>query len=302
MDLIDRFNGQRDPAAFWQLVANPNIERAISYQLLLMGNLEVDADALTHAIRSIHPSLAKAQAEVLELSRQDVPDTEARSIIGLAGWGNHVIKFVGFEEPVPKSVFDMCVRPSHISEELKEVAARHRSHLLIYYAGYEKTPLEQFVGLTVVATALAKLGAILLLNEAARNSFPAEALLAKEPGDALEALRTMPIPLLYGGFVKIEIEDQPGVWMRTFGNVRLNLPDLAFKTEGHHQGNETFDLFANMLGYLLESGTQFAPGHTVQLSEQEFLRLRAPTEEEWFLESDGEMLVVEKGGSPVDRP
>ena len=72
-----------------------------------------------------------------------------------------------------------------------------------------------------------------MLNEAARSAFPAEALLAEEPDqDALETLRAMPIPLLYGGFVKIEIEDEPGVWIRTFGNRHLNLPDLAFKAEG----------------------------------------------------------------------
>jgi hypothetical protein len=116
-------------------------------------------------------------------------------------------------------------------------------------------------------------------------------------------LRAMPIPLLYGGFVKIEIEDEPGVWMRTFGNVLLKLPDLAIKAEGHHHGSETFDMFANMLSYLRESGAVFAPGHTMQIGAETHLRLRAPTEAEWYLQSDGEMLVAERiGPAEVNSP
>src|SRR5262249_29390149 len=142
---------------------------------------------------------------------------------------------------------------------------------------------------------LSRFGGILLLNEAARCAFPAEALWPDESDqDSLETLRAMPIPLLYGGFVKIEIEEEPGVWMRTFGNNNLNLPDLALKAEGHHQGSETFDMFANMLAYLRESGSVFAPGHTMQIGEELYLRLRAPAEAEWYLESDGQMLVAEK--------
>jgi len=296
MDLIERFGGQRDPEApFGELVANPEITKPISYQLLLMGGLDLDADTVTKAIRSYHPTLHTARAELLELTRQEVSADEARSIVGLAGWGNHVIKLVGFESPIPQNVFDACVRPAHFSEQLKTVAKEHRSHVILYYAGYAADPLEQYVAMTVVAAALARAGGILLLNESARCAFPAEALWADEADqDSLETLRAMPIPLLYGGFVKIEIEDEPGVWMRTFGNRHLKLPDLALKAEGHHQGSETFDMFANMLAYLRESGAEFAPGHTMQIGEDVYLRLREPAEAEWYLESDGQMLVAEK--------
>lgn len=271
---------------------------APSYQLLFLEKLDLDADALTLAIRAYHPSLAQARAELLDVAVEGEADAEATSVIGLAGWGKHVIKLVGFNRPIPQTVFETCVRPAHFSQQLKDDAQPHQSHLLLYYAGYDTDPLEQFVAMTVVASALARFGAILLLNEAGRSAFPAEALLADEHDrDALDMLRVMPIPLLYGGFVKIEIEDEPGVWMRTFGDRYLELPDLAFKAEGHHQGSETFDLFANLLAYLRESGSQFAPGHTMQVGADTHLRLRKPTEEEWYLQSDGEMLVIEKAAT-----
>ena len=296
MGLAERFMGQtaQDDVA-GDLVANPAIQRSPSYQLLFSGKFDLDENAVAQAIRSYHPSLARARAELLDVTLDDAPPEQEQSVIGLAGWGNHVIKMVGFKLPIPQNVFDTCVRPAHFSQQLKEDAKQHQSHVLLYYAGYESDPLEQFVAMTVVASALARFDGILLLNESGRSAFPAAALVVEEPQpDSLDMLRAMPIPLLYSGFVKIEIEDQPGVWMRTFGNSYLNLPDLSFKAEGHHQGSEIFDLFANMLAYVRESGKQFAPGHTMQVGDEVYMRLRAPTEDEWFLESDGKMLVTEK--------
>lgn len=299
MGLIERFTGQPEPdERFGHLVANPSVTRPISYQMLFMGLLDLDEDALTLALRSYHPLLAAARAELLPVTLMDAPGEESHSLIGLAGWDRHVVKLVGFNTPIPESVFEACVRPAHFGMQLKQDAKRHASHALLFYAGYETDPLEQYVAMTIVASALARFNAILLLNESARTAFPAPALLADDPGhDAIEMLRAMPIPMLYGGFVKIEIADEPGVWMRTFGNVHLKLPDLAFRADGHHQGSETFDLFANMLGYLRESGAAFAPGHTMQIGDDTYLRLRAPTADEWFLESDGEMLVAERIGA-----
>jgi hypothetical protein len=42
--------------------------------------------------------------------------------------------------------------------------------------------------------------------------------------------------------------------------------------------------------------------HTMQVGDDEYLRLRAPTEEEYFLESDGELFVAEIiGPGQIDR-
>lgn len=295
MDLAERFMGRREAMIeTGELVANPVIDRGPSYQILLMGRLDLDPEGLTTALRSFHPSLARARVELTPVALENAAAGEEGSLLGLAGWGDHVVKILGFNTPIPEKVYDACVRPAHFSQQLKDDGRAHQSHLLLYYAGYHPDPLENYVAMTIVAAAFARFDGFLLLNENARSAFPAEALLVQEPDvDSIDMLRAMPIPLLYGGFVKIEIEEEPGVWMRTFGNRLLNLPDFSFKAIGHHQGSETFDLFANMLSYLRDSGASFAPGHTMQVGEETQLKLRAPTTEEWYLESDGEMLVVE---------
>lgn len=54
-----------------------------------------------------------------------------------------------------------------------------------------------------------------------------------------------------------------------------------------------FDMFDSVFRYLRESGAQLAAGHTMQIGQEEFLRVRHPTDEEAFLESEGELLVAE---------
>jgi hypothetical protein len=296
MSLFERFFGRLDDLDPQALVATEREGRQISFQLLFRNRLDLEAERLQKALRQLHPDLAAARVEMLTVEGERESPTGA---LGLVGWGHHVVKLFGMNAPIPDGVFDLCVTPAHYHQQLKEEAKQHQSHLLLYYAGNEGDPLEQYVALGVVATALARFDALLVMNEAARASFPAEALLPEESdSDLMQLLRTLPIPLLYGGFVKLEVEDRPGVWMRTYGNSLLNLPDLAMLATGHHEGSGIFDLFANMLAYLHDSGAKFAPGHTMQIGAETYLKLRPPEPgAEYFLESDGEMLVATRIGS-----
>ena len=306
MSLIERFFGQPDsenPRPD-ELIANPAIESPVSLQLVFPDALDLDADALTQALRSYSPEMASARAELLETTEAPATDESAPGTIGLAGWGPHVVKLIGINGPLPAEVYDRCVQPAHFGPELKEEARGNRSHILLYYAGHETDALEQFVALAAVAAAVARFGALLVLNESAHTAIPTAALLPTEDGeDMLPQLRTLPIPFLYGGFVKIEAADVPGVWMRTFGCHLLGLPDFAMHTEGHHRGQQTFELFGNLLSYLRNSGAHFADGHTMQVGDDLYLRVRAPSEDEEFLENEGEMFVVETiQADQINRP
>ena len=53
------------------------------------------------------------------------------------------------------------------------------------------------------------------------------------------------------------------------------------------------ELFDNVMSYLLSSGAQMAPGHTLQVGEDAFMRLRAPLAEEYFLDGPDPLLVAE---------
>jgi hypothetical protein len=301
MDLLDRFFGRGTPRPGGDPVANPALENPLALQALFDAPLDLDADAVALALRSYHPDLAAATAELMVVPREGAPEGHPENdsppaLLGLIGWGNHVVKLIGFNAPMPAEVVERCVRAAHYDQETKEVAYRNAAHVLLYYAGYDPDPLEQYVALAAVAGVLARFGSVVTLNEHARTSVPSAALLPhpEDADDMLTALRTLPIPFLFGGFVKLEVEGEPGVWMRTYGNGLLGLPDLAIRAEGHHEGQTVFFLFSNMLGYLLESGKSFAPGHTMQVGPDTYLRLRDRSEAEWFLEADGEMLVAER--------
>ena len=81
------------------------------------------------------------------------------------------------------------------------------------------------------------------------------------------------------------------------------MPDLAFHAEGHHQGQEIFNIFQSVLGHVLNTGAELGPGHTMQVGEKSYLRLRLPTEDESFLDGDVDLFVAEViGADQVNRP
>ncbi len=255
-NFFERFFGRAIPRPGGEPVANPRLESPLSLQLLFDAPLDLDGDGLTLALRSFHPELASASVEVVDVSKAEpvsgTTNDEPPTFLGLAGWGRQTIKLVGFNFPMPRQPVEACVRPAHIPTDLKDAAFAHQSHVLLYYAGYEPDPHEQYVGLAAVAAALARFGATIVMNEPARTAIPASALLPHDddPGDFLAMLRTLPVPMLYGGFVKLEVDGEPGVWMRTFGNPLLRLPDLAYRAAGHHEGAMLFEAFGHMLYYL----------------------------------------------------
>ncbi|MGC4121736.1 MAG: DUF4261 domain-containing protein [Myxococcales bacterium] len=289
MGILERFFGKtdRDDAPSATLVANESLKTKRSLQLLFEGGLQLDAAAVTRTLRRYDPTMARAAFEV------DGKTAASGTPLGLLGWGKHVIRFVGFGAKMPSEVVERCVQPAHYGADLKARARGHKSHLILFYAGYEETPREQYVALAAVAGVLAKHGAIVVLNESGHTSFPTDALAAGK-GDMMELLRTLPIPILYSGFVKYDVGGTQGVWMRTYGNHLLDLPDFAHLAQGHHEGQATFDLICNLLSYLQTSGAKFAPGHTMEVGPNTFLKVRSPQESEYFLDSEGEIFVLEK--------
>lgn len=289
MSIFSRFFGRHEEDdRVTQLVANPQLENPLSLQLLFEGRLRLDSNEVTAAMRSYHKSMANGRCEI------DPELSEEGKVFGLAGWGKHVVKLVGFDSPMPAEAVESCVAPSHYPQELKDHARSHDGHVLLFYAGYEPSPHEQYVALAALAGALSHFGAIVVLNESALTSFPAAALSSSEvDGDIIELLRHLPLAILYCGFVKYEVEGTSGVWMRTYGGHLLGLPDFAAYASGHDEGQRYFDIFENILVYLRDSGATLAAGHTMQVGDDEFLRCRERTDDEYFLESDGELLVTE---------
>lgn len=292
MGLFSRFFGRaEDDDTGSQLQANPEIKDPLSLQVLFAGRPKLDPQRVTAALRSYHPSMARARCDL------DPELNQEGKMFGLAGWGNHVIRLVGFDTPMPAESVEAGVAPSHYPQALKQQARAHAAHLLLFYAGHDPDPLEQYVALAAVAGVMAQFGALVVLNEAARTSLPAGVLSGEDvEGDMLGILRTFPLPMLFCGFVKYNLEGSDRVWMRTYGAHLFGISDLAALAEGHHEGQKYLDIFGNILAYLRESGARIEPGHTLQIEQEEFLRFRGPRDDEPWLESKGALLVAEPIG------
>lgn len=287
MALINRFFGNRDADdAPDDMVSHSQQNEGAALQVVFRGPLDFSAAELEQALNEFHPELAAACCEL-------VSDIESK-YVGLIGWGPHVVRIVGIDAPMPSEAIEHCVAPSHYGPELKQLVREHRSHLLLWYAGQEESVLEQYVVLTAIAGVLERFGAIAVLNELASTSFPTVALTGKGvEGDILELLRTLPLTCLYCGLVKYDDPPDSRVWMRTFGASLFGLPDLASHTAGHHEGQRYFDIFNSILSYMLDTGRLLAAGHTMQLGADDYLRCRAPTEDEPWLQEETPVLVLE---------
>jgi hypothetical protein len=293
-DLLDRFFGRGVPSLGGPPVANARLTDPIGLQLLFDDVFALDANEVALALRDYHSNMTEATAELFQVPPK--PGADEPAVMGLLAWERHVVKVVGFTAPMPADAVKACVQPAHFDPQYKQLAYEHKSHVMLYYAGYELDPLEQYVALAAAAGSLAYFGASFVLNETARTAIPAAVLHPHEEddGDMLAALRGFPLPLIYCGFVKMEVEGQLGVWMRTYGAHRFGLPDLATRAAGHDETPFVFELFGNLLAYLRSSGKRFAPGDTLRIDDDTFLRLRARGPEEWYLESEGEMLVADR--------
>lgn len=296
MSLISRFFGRNEsPAAAAALTANPAIEDPISLQVVFSAPLALTADALTAALRAYHPDMRQARAEI----EPDMPE-----LLAMVGWGKHVVRLVGFNAPYPQESIEACVAPAHYPADVKAQVRAHVSNVLLYYAGFEQDPLEQYVALAAVAGALSDFNAVAVLNEHAHTSLPAGVFTRESMGDeSLELLRSLPLTMLYCGFVKYEVEGTEGVWMRTYGGDVFGLPDFAVLAEGHHQGEQYSGMFNNIMAYMLDSGAELAAGHTMQIGETSYMKLREPAESEYFLHGPATVLVVEIiDASQINQP
>ena len=286
MSIFSRFFGRNEESAdSAALLANPDIAQPLSLQVLFAEPLAITEAALADALRAYHPTMAKARAEIAP----DMPE-----FLGMAGWDKHVVRLVGFNAPYPKDALEACVAPSHYPAAMKDEVRAHASHIILYYAGFETDPLEQYVALAAVAGALTGFKALAVLNEYAHTSLPAGVFAAESLGEeSMDLLRTLPLNMLYCGFVKYEVEGVQGVWMRTYGGDAFGLPDFAALAAGHDEGEIYSTTFNNIMSYMLESGAELAAGHTMQIGEDAYMKLREPAKEEYFLDGPGQVLVAE---------
>ena len=268
------------------IVPNPDIENAISVSIVFSGALNINNDELLAKLKSIDPTIKDIRYET------PFGQLEEGMCI-LVSWGKHVIRVFGLNAPYPKAVLETCVAPASYSQEIKQQVYESDSHLLLYYVGYEQNVLEQYLALTRLAVCFEQFNALAVINEDAHTSLPVNFInsLASEK-DGLTTLGEC-LPLLFCGFVKYEIENIKGIWMRTYGANKFGLPNFAALANSYEESEYYFDMFSNILNYLRQSQATMNPGDTMEMGDNRMMSLRAPQEDEYFLKDQGDLLVIE---------
>ena len=260
-------------------------EAKTSLQLLFASPLQLETETLTRSIRAYDSSLRAAKVTITG---------GEEAALGEVSWQGHAVQIVVLGAPMPAPVVEICVAPAPYDESTKALARAHGSHALLFYRGQSQNVLEQYVALALVASVLCGEGAIAVLNEIAHASMPASVFVDEAIGPKrAEFLRTLPPLYLYAGFVKYEIENASGVWMRTHGLELWDLPDLATNVESHARGQEIFEIFSNVAAYMMDKGPVLSPGHSMQIGEELYMKLREPGIDEAPLQSENALLIAE---------
>lgn len=294
MSLFSRLFGKKSQScqADGTLVENPNIEEPLSLSVVFKGSLNFDETNLLNSLRKLNPVLKNAQYQT-PLGKLD------EGYYALVGWGKHVVKLFGINAPYPADILEECIAPAHYSQDLKEQIRHSDSHLLLYYVGYEQDVLEQYLALTYVAACFESFNALAVINGNAHTSLPVNViseLIADQ--DGIDNLCHC-LPTFFCGFVKYEVENVNGVWMRTYGASVFGLPDFAVLANNHDDSEHYFIMFGNILQYLRDSGATMAPGDTMEMGDNKMMSLREPKDDEYFLKDTGHVLVVEINNSSI---
>ena len=288
MGIFSRFFGKKTESKQMDnsIVPNPDIENAVSVSIVFSGALNINNDELLAKLKSIDPTIKDIRYET------PFGQLEEGMCI-LVSWGKHVIRVFGLNAPYPKAVLETCVAPASYSQEIKQQVYESDSHLLLYYVGYEQNVLEQYLALTRLAVCFEQFNALAVINEDAHTSLPINFIneLASEK-DGLTTLGEC-LPLLFCGFVKYEIENIKGIWMRTYGANIFGLPNFAVLANSYEESDYYFDMFSNILNYLRQSKATMNPGDTMEMGENRMMSLRVPKDEEYFLKDQGDLLIIE---------
>ncbi|WP_157232232.1 hypothetical protein [Hyalangium minutum] len=241
------------------------------------------ADTFTRMLQKVHPSLAHVRVEMR--IPIEGPSVGLMEQLALVQWAQHTV-YVGFlSVPAPADLLEQTVNTALLYEDAwKEQAHAHTAHAILIYKGQERSPLEQYRALAKIAVGLLPLGASVVLNPNACTSCPVVRL-APQPGEELEqVLSTLPWMTLFIGFVTLQVEGHEGLWVRTCGAPRLNMPDLALHIDRDQDVRNIYRLFRSTFDTMHSTGVRFKAGDMLVDEELQW-KFRQPRADEGFLYS-----------------
>lgn|GEM_PF-6683948 len=164
-------------------------------------------------------------------------------------------------------------------------------------------PLDAYQELTFLACLIALREGLAITNINGFTSFSAPGILQLlADNDWSDAIQEMPPLFLFSGPVLHEFDNNTNLWMRSYGNHLLGIPDLGtiIPTEIIQEYVPmTLQVFDNMMTYMIESGNKVEPGHTMETDSVTIKIFDQPAApDEYFYQSPSGMLRVEYTPKP----
>jgi hypothetical protein len=266
----------------------------VGLQVLFPTPLGLEATPLVRLLRKQHPSLAQVRVEVRTGNLSMIMGQSVNTDLGQMArvqWGRHTVLLALFDTRIHAETLERTLEHTYQDEATRQQAEAHTAYAALSYHGEEKDPLEQYVALGMIAVAMARLGASVVLNAHAFNCYPAQKLLPLPGEDAETVLRTLPLAALFVGFLRLQVDGSAGIWMRTCAAPLMDLPDLASHARGPEESATVFLMFNNLFQAMRSSQVRFSAGDTLDDGES-LWRFRKPRANEEFLHSS-RMLVME---------
>lgn len=276
------------PATTSQIIVNTQLVDNLVFIVLFDKPVCFSIGNLLSILKQYSPEMATCR--ITEMSVTDKKQW-------LIAWDQHIIELSHCSKCVSKDILDICVGPAAYAQEEKLLAFKHQDHVELRYVGYEANALRQYIALTYVAVALGEQEAITIINERAHTSLPISYFLAEPPQLRLEYINSLPLLALFCGFIKYNVPGSYGTWLRTYGASRIELPDLAVRLDPLNQTSFYYNLFLMLYCYIQDTGAKLKVGDNVEISDNQHIYLRSAKPDEFFLENDGLLLVME-----FDRP
>ncbi len=265
----------------------------------------------------------------LQILFQSLPKFSERELNELASHVSHRAPAFTFQLPKDTSVegegaaltdkhkikFAFCTRRledrdlAQISAHIRlvpdaaEKIEEHAAFIEISVEPGPEKPLEAYQLLAFLACMISSHGGLVIANINGFTSFNAPQILNLfGDEDWFDAIENMPPLFLFSGPVIHEFDDNELLWMRSYGNHLLGIPDLGTiinKEILQEYVPMTLEVIDNIMSYMIESGAAVEPGHTME-SESVIISVKdQPAKpDEYFYQSPSGMLRIEYTPKP----
>lgn len=267
-----------------QIIANSQLIDHLVFSILYNESSYFDVYKFSNVLQDQLAKLVECHISVL-------PMLDSKQL--LIGWGQHVIELTYLTERISQETLAICVEPAAYSQDEKLLAYKHSGYIRLRYVGYEVNALQQYIALTCVAIALDELKATTIINERAHTSLPIAHFLNIAEIQRLDYIHSLPVLMLFCGFIKYQLPENGCYWLRTYGASRIGLPDFAVQMDPVKEVSFYYNTFLVVYRYISETQIQFNVGDNIHLNEDDTIYLRSATSDEFFLENEGLLLVME---------